>query len=223
MRKMKQRLESKYGVNVVFEINRWAKDGPMDHADKALSPQRFPTEKYKHNFIRRLVGDYVGIPIMFLNHSLAVDSVEASRVRFHKRLAAASLYDDSSIVLFAHSLGGPVAYRYLQKYSTTKVDRVISCGSMNHYANPYAGLKSDAKKNSNPYFPIRCPHLDVLDGADFLAFPFYKTNHEDEHLPKADHSHYTRWIEESWLPIVFAHTGYAHCPSFYNAIEAFFA
>ena len=148
MLKMKQRLESKYGVNVVFEINRWAKDGPMDHADKALSPQRFPTEKYKHNFIRRLVGDYVGIPIMILNHSLAVDSVEASRVRFHKRLAAASLYDDSSIVLFAHSLGGPVAYRYLQKYSTTKVDRVISCGSMNHYANPYAGLKSDAKKKS---------------------------------------------------------------------------
>ena len=224
LRSMRRRLESELDCNVVYEINRWARDGAMAHADKGLSSKRFPKKQYKHHYIRRIVGDYIGVPILFLNHDLALDSVEASRRRLEKRLTSANLYVNSSIALFAHSLGGPVAYRYLQAFPDAKVDRVISCGSANHFANPYAGLATDAKKNAKPYFPVRVPHLDVLDGADFLAFPFYQTERgEDAHLPKSDSSHYTSWIEESWSPLVFAHTGYAHCESFYRSVERFFA
>ena len=223
LRELKPRLESKTGCNVVFEINRWCQDGPMSHADKALSSSRFPPSRLGYRFVRRIVGDYIGIPIMFLNHSYAVDSVEASRLRFHKRLLAAGLYSNASVCILAHSMGGPVAYRYLQSYPTTKIDRLISLGSMNHYTNPYCGLKTDPRKGTSPYFPVRCPHLDVLDGDDFLSFPFYQSNHGDDHLPKPDHNHYTRWVEEGWCKGVFAHTGYAHCESFYGAVEAFFS
>ena len=218
MDKLTKKMKKK-GVNVVWEVNRWARDGPMDHADKSLAPKRAPPNRLKFGWIRRLVGDYIGIPILFLGNAQAVISVDKSVHRLAKKLA--TLDGETEITLMCHSLGGPVAYRYLQAYPTANVSKIFTVGSMNHFTNIHAGLGGDSHINQSPFFPVRVPHLDVLDGADFLSFPFYQTHDCDDQLPKGDGEHYTFWIEEKWMPGVFAHTGYAHCRSFYNAVTEF--
>ena len=80
---------------------------------------------------------------------------------------------------------------------------------MNHMTNN--------SHSGEPYYPVRVPHLDVLDGADFLSYPFYSTCNTDKMLPAPDgDDRRTVWIKETWMPFVFAHTGYAHCESFYE-------
>ncbi|GMH62192.1 hypothetical protein TrST_g5491 [Triparma strigata] len=217
-------LESEHNVNVVFEVNRWCRDGPMSHADDNLSEKRFPKSRLRHLAIRRLVGDYIGVPILFLQSKLATKSLNASVERLEKRLGDAGLYTNSELCIFCHSLGGPVAYRYLQQYKHSNISKIFSVGSMNHYTNALSGLGNSSVPGTSrdePFFPVRVPHLDILDGADFLSFPFYASGEEDTDLPQGDDDHSTKWIKESWLPFVFAHTGYAHCESFYRAVVKF--
>lgn len=106
MSTLRLHLESHHNVNVVYEINRWCRDGPMSHADDNLSPERFPKDRLKHLTIRRLIGDYIGIPILFLQSKLATKSLNASVERLEKRLGDAGLYTNSELCIFCHSLGG---------------------------------------------------------------------------------------------------------------------
>ena len=121
---LRRRLNAE-GYNVVFEINRWCRDGPMTHADLAMSPACFPPEQLHHLPIRRLVGDYIGVPILHLNSALATKSLDASVARLESRLTAAGLYTTSSVSLLCHSLGGPVAYRYLQRRTNSNVAKIV--------------------------------------------------------------------------------------------------
>ncbi|GMI24370.1 hypothetical protein TeGR_g4657 [Tetraparma gracilis] len=210
LRQIRSRLEREHGVNVVVELNRWALDGPQDHADASLDHP-----KLRMTFIRRLLADYIGVPISHLFATAPLASVEKSvcsaRGKVLSRLGADH---DVTTVLLAHSLGGPICYRYLQQHPRSLVDKVLSIGAMNHFTNPVlAGAK--------PFHPVRVPHLDIVDAADFLAFPFYRDPDTDSALPPPDARHFTWWLSETWAPAVFAHTGYAHCESFYEAAVAF--
>ena len=209
---LKRRLEAAHNVNVVFELNRWCLDGPNAHADAALSHPRL-----RKTVVRRLLADYIGVPITHLFSRAPLASLDAS-VRSLKSKVEGKMGADHDLttVLLAHSLGGPLAYRYLQQYPNTAVNKVLSFGAMNHFTNPVlAGGK--------PFHPVPRPHLDVLDPSDFLAFPFYADPGSTQDLPEPDADHFTLWTSEPWLPVVFAHTVYAHAESFYEAAAEFCA
>jgi len=237
----------------------------MAHADLNMTS----TKKLKFVWLRRLIGDYVGVPVMHLFEDCAVNSVDESVKSLEKRLKGGGC-SNFEIGLVAHSLGGPVCYRYLKKFKSRSIKCVLTVGSMNHMANPNCGLDvggtprvllgnngpspqkntQSVDKNTNnnasptnkrgsfdnsgyfkkwtnfstgpePFFPVRVPHLDVLDAADFLAFPFYKTSPDETTLVEGDASHRTFWLTESWMPWVFAHTGYYWAESFYENVVNF--
>jgi len=76
---------------------------------------------------------------------------------------------------------------------------------------------------NEPFFPLRVPHLDMIHGNDFLAFPFYSSCKSEDMLPEPDRKHRTVWLKEHWNPLVFAHTAYYHSESFYQPVIDFLA
>ena len=83
-------------------------------------------------------------------------------------------------------------------------------------------IANSLHQSNEPFYPVRVPHLDCILAGDFLAFPFYNAGEEGEEvLVEPDENHKTFWVEESWSPLVFAHTAYYHCDSFYRELVEF--
>jgi len=92
---------------------------PMEHARTNLSVSK----NMNFMWLRRLIGDYVGIPVLFLYNECNLVSLNKSVTRLEERISKhfVGTTPNYEIGLCCHSLGGPVAYRFLQKNRNRKI------------------------------------------------------------------------------------------------------
>ena len=66
------------------------------------------------------------------------------------------------------------------------------------------------------------PHLDIVEPADILAYPFYGEENADSHgVTVPDATHRTFWLDEPSSALVFTHMIYWRLPSFIDAAAGF--